>query len=80
MKCRIVEPRKHVREINEQNTEDAFCANKNSHISPTVNIKDKYKVDYFLAGLKRNADMKASTELTKLIHDEFKDVLQALNF
>ena len=29
--------------------------------------KYKYKIDYFLAGPERNADMKVSTELTKSV-------------
>ena len=41
-----------------------------------ANNKDKYKIDCFLAGPVRNADMKAWAEITKSILVEFRDGLQ----
>ena len=43
-----------------------------------VNNKNKYKIDYFFTRVERNADIKASTELTQEAHDECKDVFTGI--
>ena len=40
--------------------------------------KSIYPTEYFIAGLEREPDRKASAKLTKAIHNAFNDVFQAL--
>ena len=42
-----------------------------------VSNKDEYKVDFYLQDLK-DVGMITSTQITKSIHYEFKDVLQGI--
>ena len=65
--------------INEQKIEDKSCANTNSVVNPTVNNKDKYKIDCVIVGQGKKADIRARAELTKAVDDNFKDVLQAFD-
>ena len=39
-----------------------------------VRSKNEYKIEYFVAGLEKEGDMKASAVITQLIHNKFKDV------
>ena len=39
-----------------------------------VIYKHKYKIDYLVAGLKKEACRKTNAKLTKTIHNELKDV------
>ena len=53
VKCNTVELQNLIRELNEQIMEENFHANKKSNSTLVVARKDKYKIDYFLAGLER---------------------------
>ena len=46
---------------------------QNSNASPMVSSQNKYKIDYFIAGLEYEAYMKASALLAQSIPKEFKD-------
>ena len=52
-------------------------ATQNLNANTMVSSKDTYKIDYFITGLKTYAYMKASATVTKTVHNEFKNVLQA---
>ena len=71
VKCSIKEPRGYVREINEHRIEDKSCTNSNLNINQMVTYKDKPKIRLFPCGPERNIDMKAGTECTKAVHNEF---------
>ena len=64
--------------FNEQRIESKLCTNTNSNITPKVNSKDKYKIDYIIEEPEQNADIETSAEFTKGGHDAFKHVVQAL--
>ena len=59
-----------MREINEQCAEGESCTNKNSTVGPMVSRKNKYQINYFLAGLEKDADMKTSAVITQGIHNK----------
>ena len=40
-----------------------------------ANNRDKYNIEYFIAGLERSTGMKASVEMIVSINEEFKEVL-----
>ena len=43
-----------------------------------VSSKIKYKIEHLIAGLEKEAGMRVSAVITQAMHNEFKDVLQAL--
>ena len=63
-----------MRESNEQRIEDKCYTNTNSNKNQVVNKKDKYSINFFIAGPERSANIKASFELTKVVHIELKDI------
>ena len=65
VKCSTIEPRSHTWESNEYRTEDGSCINKNSNIDPTAYSKNKYIIDYLMAGLEKEADVKESAVITQ---------------
>ena len=51
------------------------CTKKDLEKNVIITDKCKHKINYFIAGLDKEADMKASARLTKSIHKEFNGVL-----
>ena len=67
------EPSRCIRGISEQKIEDMFYGNTaNSNVNPVVNSKDKYKIDYFIAGPEKHVDMKVHAIITQAVHNEFQ--------
>ena len=77
MKCSTVDPRRYIQEINEQSAQDKSCTKKSSNVNLVVSRKNKYQIDYFIAGPENKADKNVSAILRQEIH-EFTDVSEAL--
>ena len=79
VKCTTIEPRRYTQEIKEQSLDGKSCPNKTSNDKPVVSNENKYKIEYFIAGPEKDADMKASAALTLSIHNKFKGVFTGIS-
>ena len=72
VKCTTIEVSIHTQQINEQETEEKSCINKNSNANQMASSKMNTKFNILFSRPEKEAHMKTSSVVTQSVHYYFK--------